>query len=194
VVAAEQDGEAVAQARLAAVAERGAGAGADAVGGGQVGQVGVVADLAEGDDDADAGEGGELGGQVAAAAGDLVGGRLVVGRGAAGGGDDVGVAQREAVVGALRRRDVGEALGVEGGEEKIARAVAGEDAAGAVGAVGGGGQADQQEARVGIAEAGDGLAPVDVVAMGRLLVPGDLRAVAAQARAVLAGDDRRADV
>src|SRR5215467_14014776 len=159
VVAAEQNREAVAEAGLAAVAERGAGAGADAVGGCEKSQVGVVADLAQRDDDADAGEGGQLGGQVAAAAGDLVGRRLVVGRGAAGGGDDVGVAQGEAVVGALRGRDVGEALGVEGGEEEVARAVAGEDAAGAVGAVRGGGQADQQQARVGVAEAGDGLAP-----------------------------------
>src|SRR5262249_33206418 len=92
VVAAEQERQVVAPVGLAAVAEGGARAGADAVGGGEVRQVGVVADLAEGDHHPNAGQGGELGGQVAAAADDLVGRGLVVGRGAAGGGDDVGVA------------------------------------------------------------------------------------------------------
>ena len=83
--------------------------------------------------------------------------------------------------------------GVERGGQEIARAVAGEDAAGPVRAVRRGRQADQQQARVRIAEPRHRPAPVDVVAVGGLLLARDARAVAPQARAVLAGDDRRAD-
>ena len=61
---------------------------------------------------------------------------------------------------------------------RAAGAVAGEHAAGAVGAVRGRRQRDQQHPRVGIAEARDRLAPVDLVAVRFLLRARDFRAVA----------------
>src|SRR5580704_5306634 len=97
VVAAEQRGQAAAESSLAAVAERGPRARPQAVLGRQIGQVGVVPDLAQRHHHAQAGEGGDLGGQVAAAAHDLVGGRLVVGGRAADRREHVGVAEGQAV-------------------------------------------------------------------------------------------------
>ena len=73
---------------------------------------------------------------------DLFGERLVTGRGAVDGAGDPGAGEFEAVVHVGAGWLVGEAGVVEGLVEKIAGAVTGEDAAGAVGAVGGGGEAD----------------------------------------------------
>ena len=84
---------------------------------------------------------------------------------------------------------VGEAGIVEGLVEEIAGAVASEDAAGAVGAVCTGGEADDDEAGFGIAERGDGAAPVDFVAVGAALGLGDGLAVFAEAGALVAVDD-----
>ena len=86
--------------------------------------------------------------------------RLVRRRRAAHRRRDPGVAQRQPVAGVHRRRLVGEARAVQRGEQEVARAVAGEHAAGAVGAVRRRRQAEDQHARVGIAEAGDRPAPV----------------------------------
>src|SRR4051812_1338756 len=194
VVAAEQQRQPGAELRLAAVPERRARAGADAVRVGDVSQVGVVADLAQRHHDAQAGEGGDLGRQGAAAADDLAGGRLVVGWRAADGREGVGVAQREPVGGVLRGGDVGEPRRVKRGHEEVARAVAGEDPSGPVGAVGGRGQADQQQAGVRIAEPGHWAAPVGVVAVGSLLLARDPLAVPPQPRAVLAVGDRLANL
>ena len=84
---------------------------------------------------------------------------------------------------------VGEAGVVEGLVEEIAGAIAGEDAAGAVGAVGTGGEADDDEAGFGIAEGGDGEAPVGFVAIGAALGLGDGLAVLAEAGALVAVGD-----
>ena len=70
-----------------------------------------------------------------------------------------------------------------------ADAVAGEYAAGAVGAVRGRRKADEQEPRTRIAEARDRLAPVDVVAKRASLLARDPRAVRAQPLAAVAGND-----
>ena len=84
---------------------------------------------------------------------------------------------------------VGEAGVVECLVEEIAGAVAGEDAAGAVGAVGSGGESDDDEAGLGVAERGDGAAPVGFVAVGAALGLGDVLAVFAEAGALVAIDD-----
>src|ERR1700722_7830130 len=84
---------------------------------------------------------------------------------------------------------VGEAGAVESGEEEIAGAVAGEAAAGAVGAVGGGGEADDPDAGGGVAEAGDGLGEVGPVSEGGAFGFGDFFAVGDEARAAVAGGD-----
>jgi len=84
---------------------------------------------------------------------------------------------------------IGEASFVKGGEEKITGAVAGEDAAGAIPTVGGGGEPENQELRVRITEAGDRFAPVDPIAKGAAFFLGDFFAVDDEARAFAAGDD-----
>ena len=94
--------------------------------------------------------------------------------------------------GSLRRRDVGEAGAVQRGHQEVARAadaVAGEDAAGAVGAVRGRRQADDQQPRARIAEARHRPRPVDVVAKRATLFATDPLAVLTQPRAAFAGDD-----
>src|SRR5580658_7673979 len=86
-------------------------------------------------------------------------------------------------------RLIGEAGAMKRFVEKIARAVAREHPAGAVGAMGGGGQAENQQLRVRVAEAGDGLAPVVPVAVGEALFGGDRFAIFDEARAFAARDD-----
>ena len=79
---------------------------------------------------------------------------------------DVGIRQRQAIVDALRSGDVGEAGALERRHQEIARradAVAGEDPAGPIGAVRGGCQAQDQDAGLGIPEAGHRPGPVQVV-------------------------------
>lgn len=120
---------------------------------------------------------------------DLVGVGLVVGRGAADGGGDPGVVEGEAVGTVSGGGLVGEAGFVEGAEEEVAGAVAGEDAAGAVGAVGSGGEAEDEDARGGVAEAGDGAAPIGLGLVGAALDFGDVLAVLAQAGTEVAGGD-----
>src|SRR6185437_6867484 len=119
----------------------------------------------------------------------LARGRLVGRRGAADGGGDVGVEQCQAVVAADGGRLIGEPGAVEGRVEPVAGAVAGEHPPGAVGAVGGGGEADDQDPGGRVAEAADRPRPVVLAAeaarrIGGLgLAPGD------QPRAASAGVD-----
>src|SRR5262245_9268222 len=71
----------------------------------------------------------------------------------------------------------------------LAAAIAGEHAAGAVGAVGGWSEADDQEVGLRRAEVRHGTAPIIVVQKGPPLFGCDLPAILAQPRAALAGDD-----
>ena len=120
----------------------------------------VQRDLAQRQHRAQLGEQPPLALQVLAAVRHLLRQRLVGGRRAARGRRHVAVAQGEAVVARDRGRLVREAGAVQRGEEEVARPVAGEDAAGAVAAVRGRGQAHDQQARPRVAEAGHRLAPV----------------------------------
>ena len=94
---------------------------------------------------------------------------------------------------ALRGGDVRETGAMERAIRKSPDApiaVAGEHAAGAIGAVRGRREAENQDACPRIAEAGHGLAPVRLVAMRGLLLARDLLAVRAQPRAPLARHNR----
>ena len=73
--------------------------------------------------------------------------------------------------------------------QEVAAAVSGEHAPGAIRAVGRGGQADDQELSLRIAESGDRAAPVRFVPVGAPLGARDFLAVANQARAFAALDD-----
>ena len=106
-------------------------------------------------------------------------------------GRDVAVAQPQAVV--PRTTDVGwlaKPARWSGREQEVAGAVAGEDAAGAVAAVGRGGEADDEQPRARIAEARHRPAPVLLVAEALDLLRAT-RGTTAQPRAALAGDDVR---
>lgn len=188
VVAGEQV-EAVRKGELGAVREAKGGAGGDDAGVEQIGEVGFQGDPAEGDDDAEVREGGELVREVFAAVANLVRAGLVGGRSAADGGGDPGMAEREAVVAASGLRAAGEAELMEDGEEEVAGAIAGKGPPGAVGAVRSGSEAEKEDARAGIAEAGNGLGPVRLVEVGAAAGFAERDAVRAQAGAALAADD-----
>ena len=83
----------------------------------------------------------------------------------------------------------GEAGAVQRGEEEVARPVAGEHPAGAVRAVGGRRQAEQQHARVRVAEARQRAAPVGLAGEGRPLLARDPLAPGDEPRAAPAGRD-----
>ncbi len=141
------------------------------------GEVAVEGDLAEADDDADAGEGLDLGGEMRGAVADLLGEGLVAGRGTADDGGDPGVAELEAVVAVDGARFAGEAELVEDGIHEVAGAVAGEGSAGAVGSVGSRGESEDEDSGAGIAEAGDGAGPVGLVLVGAAFGFADATAV-----------------
>ncbi len=84
---------------------------------------------------------------------------------------------------------IGEAGAMKTLVEKIARAVSGKHTAGAIGAVRGGRESQDQELGVPIAEAGNGLAPVFPVAKRETLLARDFFAVEHKARAFAAADD-----
>ena len=104
--------------------------------------------------------------------------------------------KRQAVVRMLRGRDVGEAGAMERGHQEVARAadaVAGEHAAGPVGAVGGRRQADDQQPRAADRRSRAPAAPSRSSSRkARRFSRPTALAVLAQARAALARDDRLA--
>ena len=127
--------------------------------------------------------------QIGDAGGALLRGRLVLRRRAADGGRDVGVAETKSVVERDRGRLVGQTGPEEGGEEPVTGAVAGEDPSGAVAAVGGRGQTDDQDPGRRVTETGDGTTPVDLVGEGGPPFVGHQFAPGHQPGTEPAGDD-----
>src|SRR5215467_6141123 len=116
---------------------------------------------------------------------DLLRRRLVRGRRAADCRQDERVAQRQAVISAMRRRHVGEARAVQRRHQKIARAtdaVPGENPSRAVRAMRRRCETDDQQSRVGIAESRYWTRPVGVVAERAALLATDLLAVLSKPR------------
>jgi hypothetical protein len=153
----------------------------------QVGKITVEGDLSEADDDADSREGFDFSGKVDGAVANLLRERLVAGRGAADDGGDPGVAEFEAVVAGDGARFAREAEFVEDGIHEVAGTVAGEGAAGAVGSVGAGGEAEDKDSGAGIAKAGDGASPVGLVVVGAAFGFADAAAVGAETFASFTG-------
>lgn len=149
----------------------------------------VVRDAAEGDDGAQVAEEFEFAFEEGTAGADFRGERLVVRWRAAGGGGDVGSLEGKSVVAAPAFRLGGEAGVVKRGVEKVAGLVAGEHAAGAVGSVSAGGEADDEKAGVRIAESGDRFTPIVFVAVGAPFRFRNGGAVCAEARTEAAVDD-----
>ena len=155
----------------------------------QEGKVTIEGDLSEADDDTDARQGLDFGGEVRGAVADLLGERLVARRGAAYDGGYPGVSQLEAVGAVEGARFAGEAEFMQDGVHEVAGAVAGEGSAGSVGSVGPGGEAEDEDSCPGVAKARDGTGPVGLVDIGAAFGFADSAAVFAKARAALAGDD-----
>lgn len=96
----------------------------------------------------------------------LVGARAVLRRRAPHGGSHIGVVEPESVGAARRNGRRGESGAVERLIEPVARPVAGEHASGPVRAVGGGGEAHDEQAGEGIAESRNRAAPVFLIPVG----------------------------
>src|SRR5260370_5411927 len=155
----------------------------------QVGEVTVEGDLSQADDDTDARQGVNLISQVSGAVANLLGVRLIAGRGAANDGGDPGVAELQAIFAGDGAGFGGEAELVEDGIHEVAGAIAGEGTAGAVGSVGAGGEAEDKDAGSGVAEAGYGAGPVGLVDVGAAFGLAYAAAVFAKAWAAFTGDD-----
>jgi hypothetical protein len=78
---------------------------------------------------------------------------------------------------------------VEDAVEDIAGAISGEHAAGAIGTVGSGGETENEDARPGVAERGNGAAPIGLVAVGAALEFRDFRSMGAEPGTAAASDD-----
>lgn len=148
-------------------------------------------DAAEGDDHFFVPQQFELAIEVWRAVGHFLWQRLVAGRRAAGCCRDVNVAQDQGVVAVFACRLVGQPRAVQRREKKIAAAITGEDAAGAIRPVRARGQADEPDACVLVAEAGHGFGPVCFVGVGAALGLPHLPAILPQPPATPAGFDLR---
>jgi hypothetical protein len=155
----------------------------------EMGEIAVEGDLSQADDDTDARQGVNFLSEVSGAVADLLGLRLVAGRGAANDGCDPGVAELQAIFSGDGAGFGGKAELVQDGIHEVAGAIASEGSAGAVGSVGAGGEAEDEDAGSGIAEAGDGAGPVGLVDVGATFGFADAAAVVAETGAAFAGDD-----
>jgi hypothetical protein len=155
----------------------------------QVSEITIPGDLSEADDDADAGERGDFGGEMGGAVADFLGERLIAGRSATDDGGYPSVAEFETVVAGYGLGFCGEAEIVEDGVHKVAGAVSGEGAAGAVGSVGSWSESEDEESCAWVSEAGNGAGPVGLVLVGAAAGHSYAAAVVAETGATLAGDD-----
>lgn len=188
VVAAEQR-DAVGQLVLSGVAKGKGRAAFDDSLPEKVGEVAIPGDLAEADHDADFRQGGELGGEVRGAVANLLRGGLVAGRSAAHYRSYPKPTQFKAVVAADGYGLAGQAEFVEDRVHEVAGAVSREGTAGAVGSMGAWGEAEHEDAGVGVAEAWDGFGPVLLVAIGLAAGFADASNVVDEPRTARAGDD-----
>jgi len=104
------------------------------------------------------------------------------------------MAQLEAIFAGGRPGLTGEAQFMEHWVHEIAGAVPSEGTPGAVGSMGAGSKAEDEQAGAGIAKAGNGTRPVDLVLIGAATGFADAAAVVAQARAAFAIDNGFADL
>lgn len=155
----------------------------------KVGEVTVKSDFAETDDDAEMLELANFRGEVRGAVADLLRGGLIAGRSAADNGGDPGVAQLQAIVARCPSRLIGKASLVQDGVHEVAGTISGKRSTGAVGSVGSWSQSEDEDAGTRIAEARNRSRPIDLVLVGSALCFSYSFAVAAKARADLAGDD-----
>src|SRR6185437_5095754 len=188
VVAAEER-EAVGELVLGSVAEDKSGSALDDARADEVREIAVPGNLAEANDDLDSGQESDLIGEIGSAVADLFGCGLVAGRRTANDGADPHAAEPETVVYMCRGWLVGEAGVVQHGIEEVSGAVAGEDSAGAIAAVGSRGEAEGQDASFGVAVARHGTGPVSLIDVGAPFALADALAVFAKSRAAFTCGD-----
>jgi hypothetical protein len=185
--------EPVGQGVLGAVGEGVVGAAHDLATKQEVSEEAVPRDFSEAHDDSDLRQSLDLGGQMSCAVANLPRGGLVSGGCAADDRGDPRVAEAEAVVAGDGVWLGGEAEFVEDGIHEISGAIAGEGAPGAVGSVSSGGEAEDENAGLRVAEAGNGTGPVGVVDVGAAAGFADAGAVFAEPGAEFTASDRFAD-
>src|SRR5260221_4027038 len=155
----------------------------------QVVEIGLESDSPQSNDDAQIFQSFKFAFQKGSAVGQFGGQRLVAGRRTAGGGGYIKIVKNKPVVRIGRRRLTSEPGFVQDRIHEVAGGVSGERAARAIGTVGAGSQSQSEDASTGIAEAGNGLAPVIAVAVSATLLAGNLLAIRDQTRTARAGDD-----
>ncbi len=155
----------------------------------QEGEIAVEGDLSEADDDTDARQRLDFSGEMSTAVANLLGEGLVAGRGAANDGGDPGVTELQAIFAGDGAGFGGEAEFVQDGIHEVAGAIAGEGAAGAVGSVGSGGEAEDEDAGSGIAEARNGAGPIGLIDVGPTFGFAYAAAVVAETGAAFTSDD-----
>ncbi len=132
----------------------------------KIGQIAVEGDLSQTDNDPDAREGFYLPGEVSGAVTNLLRRGFIAGRGTSDNRGDPGMTKFETVVARGAGRLAGESQFVEDRVHEVARAVAGEGAACAIGSVGAWGQTEDEDASARVAEAGDGTSPIGLILVG----------------------------
>src|SRR5208337_1115860 len=155
----------------------------------QVVEIGLESDSSQSYDDAQIFESFDFALQKRSAVDQFLGQRLVAGRRTAGGGGYVETGQHLAIVAGGRGGQQRKSGFVQHRVHEVAGGVSGERAAGAIGAVGAGSESEHEDAGMGIAEAGNGLAPVLAVAESAALLAGYALAIFNQPRTAHAGDD-----
>ena len=155
----------------------------------QEGEIAVEGDLSQADDDTDARQRLDFSGEMSTAVPNLLGEGLVAGRGAANDGGDPGMTELQAIFAGDGAGFAREAELVQDGIHEIAGAVSGEGAAGAVGSMCARGEAEDEDAGSGVAEAGYGAGPVGLVDVGATFGLAYAAAVVAKTGAALTSDD-----
>jgi hypothetical protein len=156
-------------------------------------EVGRPADTAQTHDDPDAAQKPQFLEQVSLAGGQLFAGRLVQGRGTAGGRGDVRVAQLQRIIAPLGDRTAGEPRLVQGAEQPRSALVTGEHPTRAVSAVGSRGQPHQQEPRSRISEPRQGPGPVVFISVAWRRICRDGLTMSDETRTATAPNDARVE-
>lgn len=154
-----------------------------------VAEQGFVSQVAEAKDGLQVGHGVEGRGQPGGALGELLTCRFVVGRGAMSGGGEHAIPEGESITKGGRGGLIGKAGGMQGGEQKVPRAISGKHAAGAVGTVSGWRQPQQKKPTMRVAKIGHRASPVCLVAKSGAFGAGDGFAVFQQTWAASAMGD-----
>ncbi len=155
----------------------------------EVRKIGVEGDLSEADDDANARQSLNLGGQMGGAVADLLRKGFIAGRCATDRGGDPGMPKFETVVAGNGAWFAGEAQVMQDWIHEIAGSVAGKDTARTIRSVGARSEAEDKNSGSWIAKSGNGASPIGLVLVGAPLGFSDASTVFAKAGAALAGDD-----